>query len=69
MKYLERNSIIYDKQFGFRERYSTTDAILQFVDSCTTSLNDKIYTIPVFLDLSKASDTVNKDIMLKNLII
>ena len=62
MKYLGRNSIIYDKQFGFRERYSTTDAILEFVDSFTTSLNDKIYTIAVFLDLSKAFDTVIKDI-------
>ena len=38
MKYLKRNSIIYDKQFGFREGYSTTDAILEFVDSCTTFL-------------------------------
>ena len=38
MKYLKRNSIIYDKQFGFREGYSTTDAILEFEDSCTTFL-------------------------------
>ena len=67
MKYLGRNSIVYDKQLGFREGYSTTDAILEFVDSFTTSLNDKIYTIAVFLDLSKAFDTVIKDIMLKKL--
>ena len=37
--------------------------VLEFVDSCTTSLNDKIYTIAVFLDLSKAFDTFNKDLM------
>ena len=65
MKYLERNGIINDKQFGFREGYSTTDAILEFVDSCSISLNDKIYTIAAFLDSSKVFDTVNKDIMLK----
>ena len=67
MAYLDKNNVIYNKQFGFRSGYSTSDAILAFVDSCASSLDQKLYIIAVFLDLSKAFDSVNKNIMLLKL--
>ena len=36
---------------------------LEFTDHCATALNKKLHTIAIFLDLSKAFDTVNKTIM------
>ena len=67
MTYLDKNNVIYNKQFGFRSGYSTSDAILEFAESCASSLDQKLYTVAVFLDLYKAFDTVNKNIMLLKL--
>lgn len=67
LEYFEKYKIIYDKQFGFRSGYSTSDAVVEFVDRCASSLDNKKFTVAVFLDLSKAFDTVNKDIMVRKL--
>ena len=63
-QFLNKNKIIYDKQFGFRVGYSTSDAVLEFVDRCTSALEKKLYTVAIFHDLSKAYDTVNRDILM-----
>ena len=66
-KFINAGNILYDKQFGFREGYSTSDAVLELVDKCATALDSKLYTIAVFLDLSKAFDTVNRQIMIRKM--
>ena len=66
-KFIDDQSILYNNQFGFRPGYSTTDALLHLVNDCTTALDNKEFTITIFLDLGKAFDTVNKDIMLTKL--
>ena len=58
---------MYPLQFGFRSRFDTSNAVLEFVDRCSTALDDKIHSIATFLDISKAFDTVNKNIMLSKL--
>ena len=45
VKYLDRNNIMYSKQFGFRTGYITSDAVLEFADFCSSSLDQKLYTI------------------------
>ena len=66
-KYLLDHEILYPKQFGFQAGHSTDHAILQLVDQIHQSFEENRYTLGVFIDLSKAFDTVDHDILLKKL--
>jgi hypothetical protein len=64
---LEKNNIFFDKQFGFRNKYSTEHAILNIVDKIQRAIDGKEFSCGIFLDLSKAFDTVNHAILIKKL--
>ena len=65
--HLLNSNILYDKQFGFQKEHSTEHAILQLTNQILQSFNQDEFTIGVFIDLSKAFDTVNHNILLKKL--
>ena len=65
--YFYQNKILYGKQFGFRAHHSTDHALAELVDSTFDSFNERKHTIGIFADLSKALDTIDHDIFLKNL--
>ena len=66
--YLQKNSMLYEKQFGFQcTNHSTDHAISQLVSEILHSFDDNKFTLGVFIDLSKAFDTVNHQILIRKL--
>ena len=67
MKHLSNLKIRYPKQFDFQKGHSNDHALLQLVDRIYESLQRNEYTIGVFIDLFKAFDTVEHNVLLKKL--
>ena len=64
---INKQRILSKHQFGFRKNHSTDHAIIELTDSITKAIDEGKYTIGIFLDLSKAFDTVNHQILLNKL--
>ena len=65
--FVEKNNILSEHQYGFRKNRSTELAIIEFIDKITKAIDKGQYTIGIFLDLSKAFDTINHSILIKKL--
>ena len=66
-RYLVNKKILYSKQFGFRKGHSTEHAIAQLGDQIHYPFENDNYTLGVFIDLSKAFDTIGHAILIKKL--
>ena len=65
--FLDKHDVIYHKQFGFRKRHSTIHALNTAVTQVLHSLNNNHTVFGVFLDFSKAFDTIKHEILLDKL--
>lgn len=67
VKYLESNKLLSPSQFGFRQGFSTEQAVSLLLDKVTTQLDQGKSCLGVFLDLAKAFDTVSVPILLQKM--
>ena len=65
--HLHHRHVLNPYQFGFRRNYSTTLALIDVVDGIYQHLDNNELVIGIYLNLQKAFDTVNHDILLSKL--
>ena len=65
--FLEKHKVLYKQQFGFRKSYSTSQILLNLSQKVMDALDKGDYACGVFIDLQKAFDTVDHDILLTKL--
>ena len=57
------HSVLADEQYGFRTKRSTYMALLELTTNLTHALKEKNHAMGIFLDLSKAFDTIDHNIL------
>ncbi|KAJ8721571.1 hypothetical protein PYW07_002346 [Mythimna separata] len=62
-----KNDVLSSTQYGFQPNKSTSQLLSKFTDEVNESLNDKNHVILLFIDFSKAFDTLRHDTLLKKL--
>lgn len=65
--FLDKHNIIFQGQYGFRKGRSTTDAILDLVGNVLDGFNKKMQTAAIFLDMTKAFDSIKHETLLKKM--
>jgi hypothetical protein len=67
VKFFDKYHIMYEGQYGFRKHRSTVDAILDVTGNIVDGFNKGMYTIGVFLDMTKAFDSIKHETLFKKL--
>ena len=65
--FLEHSNQIFKSQYGFRTSHSCANAISELISEIIKGKQDGMYTLAVFLDLSKAFDSLEHDVLLNKL--
>jgi len=65
--YFSSNNLYYNGQYGFRKGHSAENAVMENVDRIVDSFENNNMPIDIFLDLTKAFDSINHSVLLQKL--
>ena len=65
IKFIDKYGILSKEQYGFRKNMGTDTALANYVNRILKGLDEKQYTVSIFMDLSKAFDVLNHKILKK----
>ena len=65
--FLAEHEILFELQFGFRASHSINHALVNQTEAIKNSLDNRKFGCGIFIDLQKAFDTVNHNILLMKL--
>ena len=65
--FLEENQILCKNQFGFKKKSSCAHSLIEITEKIKESIDNGRFGCGIFIDLKKAFDTVNHDILLLKL--
>ena len=58
---------MFDNEYGFRQKHSTEHAALELIDIITNKMDTNEISLNIFIDISKAFDTIDNTILLNKL--
>ena len=67
MKFLNEQKVLYCRQYEFCKGFSTAHAIISLTDNIESAVNNKQFVSGVFIDLQKAFDTVDRNILFEKI--
>ena len=67
LSFISKHAILFIYQYGFREGYSTTLALIDIIDTIKRKLDQGEIGIGIFINIRKAFDTVNHNILFSKL--
>ena len=67
LNFINENNVLFDGQYGFRQNFCTEMAVVEVIDKITDSIESKKHCIGIFIDLKKAFDTSNHEILIGKL--
>ena len=67
MGFLNEQKVLYKKQFRFQKNCSTAHAIISVIENIEKAIDNEMFVCEVFVDLQKAFDTVDHNILLHKL--
>ena len=66
-QYIDKNEILFNSRYGFRNKHSCEQALIALTGEIIQAKEHNLKNVALFLDLSKAFDTLDHEILLSKL--